>query len=270
MHGVQPANFTTQENEIVMNADSSLIFLRRSRFMQLPGEIRNRIYGFVFGAKSLRVFPTRLAVSTFRINMLPEATGLKPANSLKSREFYAFRQTCHPIADEADHYLFETLDLSNYDEVDSNIDRSGSSRAQHALFEEMMKDRWNHVRHLMIQTQMIQIEMIQTQMIQTFDMGRVISRVKGYLPRFPLLIESNGHMSYGGIAWPVDARNLTTLTIDDMEAREDEDGEKLLKVLGYYLPGLVDVRCSYERWGWPGDSSCMRRYRITSNGEMKW
>jgi hypothetical protein len=125
----------------------------------------------------------------------------------------------------------------------------------HALLRKMLQGCWHHVRHLII---------------SSYGMKSMIDRCRVFCPKVPLpaitdVWVNNLQQRQTRIFWPDDARNLTTITIHDMNRRKAEEREKLLQILRFYFPKLADVRCSYT-----GDNPCMRRYRITNDGQLKW
>jgi hypothetical protein len=232
-------------NQIIVTADT-VVSVRRSPLLNLPGEIRNRIYNLVFGTKSLHPVPEYVPFNPW--------TRGTPERNRANRGLYKLRQTCHQIATETEHYLFQTLDLSNLQSFLINARKGEKIRAHHEQLQAMLKGRWHHVRHVII---------------ATYCMDQLVENCRRVAPEFPLpavtCARVNEFVHYSTrIIWPADARSLTTLTIHDVHKRTAGERERLLTALGFYFPKLEDIRCSYDR-----ENGCMRRYRI-SNGKLKW
>jgi hypothetical protein len=233
-----------EQNKVIV-ASNAAISVRRSPLLNLPGEIRNRIYNLVFGTKSLHPVPEYVPFNPW--------TRGTPERNRANHGLYKLCQTCRQIATEIEHYLFQTLDLSNLQSFLINTRKGEKIRGHYEQLQAMLKGRWHHIRHVII---------------ASYSMTPLLDNCKRLVPEFPLpavtFARVNEFVHYSTrIIWPADARNLTTLTIHDMHKRTACEREKLLKVLGFYFPKLEDIRCSYER-----ENGCMRRYRI-SNGELQ-
>ena len=100
-------------------------------------------------------------------------------------------------------------------------------------------------------------------------MKQLLLSCRTFAPVFPALVAREYEEDFDSVAfkilWPADACNLTTITIKEMNKDTAGEREKLLKVLTFYFPQLVDVRCGYT-----GDGSCMRRYRISDDAKLMW
>lgn len=170
---------------------------------------------------------------------------------------YSLRQTCKQIAQETEHYLYHTIDVSKI--VDPDIDRVDQtfSESQQDEFEKRIQNRCQHVRHFIMNSR------------DTWSvLFWCLFSPKDFSPLAVAKIESLSFPKfryYDSLLWPLEGRNLTTFTIVDMKEYVAAARNRLVKQILHCFPNLVDVRCEYNR-----PHPCTSRYRIVDGQSLVW
>ena len=134
--------------ETVIIAADEAVVLRQSPLFASPGEIRNKIYDLVFGMKPLRLLPQH--IEAHPDNAIRKQTGFPYIPNTENHGLYTLRRTCRQIAAETEHYLFQTLDFSDFLNSIFGLVTGKELPPHRELLRTMMAGHWHHVRHLVI------------------------------------------------------------------------------------------------------------------------